>query len=648
MKRKIFTLIFMFAAIASYAQTVVTVSGYVLNIANGNPVQLQQVSFSADSTMNTNGFYYYGQVYTDVNGFYTDTIPLNDSLGGYFTQGTLMAGTYDCNNLYTDTLVSFTTGIYYLTANFNICVSVSCVASFSSNPDSTNTFDFFDNSNGNINTWHWDFGDGTTSSLQNPVHTFPNSGFFYVCLTVSNVDIYGNVICTNSYCLNTNVNVPSTNDNYCDADFDSNQSYPATFNFTNYSFANEDGIDAIVNQTWDFGDGTISNVQSPSHTYTLPGIYLVNLTIYTTEGCSSYLEMPVEADTVLDGSCHADFEVYIDYSLPLTFYFQESSLDENFSQVISSYLWNFGDGSTSTVMSPTHTFTQGVYHICHTITTITGCTSTYCENLVVDSACNMYVITNSIINESVVGAADGAITISVVGTPSFIFNWSNGATTQNISGLTAGYYNVWVTDSTGCQTWATFDILEFADISNSNNGGTLITNIIDSCFNYQLAYANVYSYEFQGSNTVDVTWIVYNITHTLHGFINTAYVYDTTGFYYVLLTVSCAKNIYHFSDKIYIRIDAAIISPPADISRENVMLYPVPAAGKLNISFTLPKPDVVTIKILNITGQVIQSENVIYNGGQKVLVLNTSELSGGLYFVQINYKENKLVRKFVK
>lgn len=58
-----------------------------------------------------------------------------------------------------------------------------------------NIVSFTDNSTGNPVSYAWDFGDGGTSTLQNPVHTFANTGPYIVCLTVTNA-----AGCTNTYC----------------------------------------------------------------------------------------------------------------------------------------------------------------------------------------------------------------------------------------------------------------------------------------------------------------------------------------------------------------------------------------------------------------------------------------------------------------
>jgi PKD repeat protein len=67
---------------------------------------------------------------------------------------------------------------------------VPCKASFTVSLDSMTSFPFLyhfqDNSSGNINSWHWDFGDGRTSDEQNPSHQYENEGNYQICLTVSN------------------------------------------------------------------------------------------------------------------------------------------------------------------------------------------------------------------------------------------------------------------------------------------------------------------------------------------------------------------------------------------------------------------------------------------------------------------------------
>ena len=277
MKNKIIILTVLFTLSLSCfsQQQYVNISGYVLNIANGNPVPNHAVDIVADTSVNPNGFNYSNQVYTDVSGFYDDTISLSNNQNGFYTQGTLKVSTYDCMNTYFDTLVSFYSGLYYLNANFNICDSLpsnNCVADFWYYVDTTNlnTIHFIDISIGNINSWNWNFSDGSTSTDQNPIYTYTNNGTYNVCLIASE-DSAGFVICSDTFCLSITIG------SNCQADFfyslDSIANLPNAFHFSDNSIGN------INSWSWDFGDGTTSVLQNPYHLFPDSGSYYVCLTV---------------------------------------------------------------------------------------------------------------------------------------------------------------------------------------------------------------------------------------------------------------------------------------------------------------------------------------------------------------------------------
>jgi PKD repeat protein len=84
----------------------------------------------------------------------------------------------------------------------NVLTDTVCKAEFSVSPDSLTSFPykyhFKDLSSGNINSWHWDFGDGLSSSEQNPSHQYDNPGTYNICLTVSDVNNQSG--CTDQAC----------------------------------------------------------------------------------------------------------------------------------------------------------------------------------------------------------------------------------------------------------------------------------------------------------------------------------------------------------------------------------------------------------------------------------------------------------------
>jgi PKD repeat protein/Zn-dependent protease len=115
-------------------------------------------------------------------------------------------------------------------------------------------------------TWHWQFGDGTGSDMQNPTHTYRSDGDYTVSLTVTNQ--YGSDTKTVAGFIGAG-NPP-------EADFSASPAegtIPLTVTFMDSS------KNRPTDWKWDFGDGGNSSVQNPVHTFTLPGIYTARLKV---------------------------------------------------------------------------------------------------------------------------------------------------------------------------------------------------------------------------------------------------------------------------------------------------------------------------------------------------------------------------------
>ena len=196
---------------------------------------------------------------------------------------------------------------------------------------------FFDRSEGTLPLQYlWDFGDGTTSTAKDPTHTFGPNGNYTISLTV-----------TNSYGKDTKA-LPgyiSVGD-------------PPKVNF---SVSSATGIlpltVAFVDRTggstrswrWDFGDGTTSTEQNPTHTYTKPGIYTVTLSSANEFGTGQIIKSSLITTGMVPG---AEFAVEPQAGdPPLTVSFHDFS-----SGTPLAWLWDFGDGSTSTEKDPVHTY----------------------------------------------------------------------------------------------------------------------------------------------------------------------------------------------------------------------------------------------------------------------------------------------------
>lgn len=162
---------------------------------------------------------------------------------------------------------------------------------------------------------------------------------------------------------------------------------PFTYDFIDLSTS--DGI--ITNWEWDFGEGQSSFVQNPEHQYLEDGKYYVSLKITTDNQCTSTFSDTITIQKVLPPTCQAYFTVVKLTSSPdYTYKFTDHSVFTNDS--IVSWLWNFGDMSSSNLQHPIHQYVNpGNFNTSLQITTATGCTSSFNYQLSIYSgsaACN--------------------------------------------------------------------------------------------------------------------------------------------------------------------------------------------------------------------------------------------------------------------
>ena len=140
------------------------------------------------------------------------------------------------------------------------------------------TVAFTDLTRGNTGSWNWDFGDGSSASVQNPAHTYTKPGMYTVSLSA--VNEFGTGHSTKSGFINTGV-VPG-------AEFVAETlkgDPPLTVRFHDFSSGNP------ATWLWDFGDGSLSTEKDPVHTYTKEGSYTTSLYVANAFG-SDTLKRP--------------------------------------------------------------------------------------------------------------------------------------------------------------------------------------------------------------------------------------------------------------------------------------------------------------------------------------------------------------------
>ena len=205
---------------------------------------------------------------------------------------------------------------------------------------------FTNASTGDPTTFAWKFGDGTTSTAENPLHAYAAAGTYSVTLTVTNstgsstkskfVTVQAGSTLTASFVFETNgLNVLFT---------DTSTGEPSSWD-------------------WDFGDGRTSTARHPSHAYAAPGSYAVSLRVSNVFGVTSTASRFVTVS--LGEAPQADFQFQADGLRVLV---TDASTGSP-----TAWSWDFGDGGTSTARNPEHAYAQaGTYNVTLTASNAAG------------------------------------------------------------------------------------------------------------------------------------------------------------------------------------------------------------------------------------------------------------------------------------
>lgn len=412
----------------------------------------------------------------------------------------------------------------------NVSISPNPLVSISSNSVCLGTATSFSNNSsvpgGTITNWSWDFDNNGTvdNTTQAPSYTYTSAGTYTTNLTATSsagciasgttaVTVYGlpvSMFTTQNNCLNT------------------------VTNFNNTSYAPAGSV--ITQYYWQFGDGTFSGVQQPTHTYAAAAGYNVRLDVTTNNSCVATYSTPVTV-----------------FPLPVVS-FTASQLCENqttqFNATMSSgntnaqWNWNFGSGFTSALQNPTHAFgAWGSYPVTLTATDFNGCTSTSSQTVKIEPV--------PFINASAISVCAGNSTSftnnSTIPTGS-ISNWAwdfnmDGIvdnTTQNPTWnyTSSGNYMVTLTATSnfGCIATGTIPVtvnaLPTANFTSANN-----------CLHAQSVFNNN-STAPAGSYLSQYTWNYGNGVNSTNA--NGSCTYANPGTYQVNLTVTtnqgCTAN----------------------------------------------------------------------------------------------------------
>ncbi|MDO9187760.1 MAG: PKD domain-containing protein [Bacteroidia bacterium] len=293
--------------------------------------------------------------------FSTDQNPLPESYTGAATYNVILniTGTNGC-------LASRTKPVrVYPSPNaqinpFSVCKGISGTFSDASTTATGNP----------LTSWLWNFGDGTaTSGSQNPAHTFADSGYYNVKLTVTTA------YCNNKDSISARVN-PLPVSNYLKSV--NSGCTPLIVSFTNQSTG-------ASTYSWNFGDGSsTSTAVNPNHTFTNSQTndttYTITLTATSSFGCIKTFSSTVTVFHAAHASFTSDYLINCS-PLPVQF--------TNTSTGAIDYSWDFGDGTAASISpNPNHVFVNNTSFLQTYITTLTisslnGCTNSAVQNILV-------------------------------------------------------------------------------------------------------------------------------------------------------------------------------------------------------------------------------------------------------------------------
>ncbi len=323
---------------------------------------------------------------------------------------------------------------------------------------------------GTVASYLWDFGDGQTSTLASPSHTFAAAGPQTVKLTVTdNEGGTGTVTKTVTAVANQ---LPT-----------GSFSSVVTKQQVSFTSTANDADGTVTGYLWDFGDGSAtSNLVNPIHSFPAVATYQVSLTLTDNDGGTTVITNPVT--TLANQAPTADFTAVVNKQ-DVTF---DSSASADADGTVASYVWDFGDGSpTSTQANPSHHFPAvASYNVTLTVTDNDGTTGTVTKPVVTVANASPTAVFTSTVTKLVVsfnasGSSDSDGTVASYG-----WDFGDGATGTGVSPnhtyAAAGDYDVTLTavDNQGAEGTVTHTVTAVANAKPVAAFTSTVNNLVVS------------------------------------------------------------------------------------------------------------------------------------------------------------------------
>lgn len=503
----------------------------------------------------------------------------------------------------------------------------------------------FDADNYKLQNYSWNFGDGSAivGGDNRPTHTYTAVGTYSAVLSVTStcgtsssttktVQIQGGLLVDPS----TNINV--SNSVVCPNDQIQFDFYP----------------NGGTTYIWNFGNGATSTLKTPVYSYSVTGGYTVSLTI--TNGCSNSATF-TKTVNVSNG---------LPYSGPTNASINPGSAcpgsDINFGAPnASSYLWNFGDGNTSTLQNSVHNYSiSNTYTVSLTLTNGCSNSTTIANTVLVDPSIVPVLNSDNWGSPNSSACPGDSVLFYSYGGTAYIWDFGDGTTTTTTQTLaiqdggggsfvidvvthaysSVGTYTVKLTYFNDCGNSVT-DSLNFAVGSTDPvNGEIAITgttfNTCQSTTFLAMGGAS-YQWNFGDGNTLSTNQN--QVSHT----------YSVAGNYSVsvVITNGCANTgTYTETVNIQTCTPTGIVNNTKSTDWLNV--YPNPFSGRTSIEINMTSNSNVITELFSINGEkVLEVSNGELAKGKHIINVDASTLCNGIYFMKTSTSTQVNITKVI-
>lgn len=293
--------------------------------------------------------------------------------GGFSTNSLTVLHTYTANGNYSVTLLASNGGSLNCNDDSTRVVTITGIpvcsvqAAFNASIGNFGAATFSNTSTGTLATtsYSWSYGDGFGSTGTNAQHTYSFNNVYQVTLTAIN----------NSTCTNTTVQSVTVSTIPVPCALSANYTHTVTapgivnFNSTSTGTANN------TYYTWNFGDGTTGPSATPTHTYVSDGAYTVSLIAVTPNVLDTCRDTSTAVLNITGLGCMANAHFFVG---------QGASPIQWMATVINPWtvtnaVWQWGDGSSSSGLFSSHTYSNGGYYtVCLSVTVSCGAIDSFC------------------------------------------------------------------------------------------------------------------------------------------------------------------------------------------------------------------------------------------------------------------------------